>query len=160
MGREIRKVAAGWWPPMERVERRTGFGLIESVLTPIPQFDRSLREAQEAWDAEAAAFVPNDECSTYAEWDGERPDDPRYYRPDWTDEERTHVQLYETVSEGTPLTPAFATPAELVTYLCTIGPSWGGPWTRETAERFVEIGWAPSFVVSSAGITPGYEAAI
>ena len=49
-------------------------------------------------------------------------------------EELTWWQVYGTVSEGTPDTPAFATSAELIYYLFTYGdyPS------REAATAFVE----------------------
>jgi hypothetical protein len=140
MGREVRRVAAGW----------TSEG---------SHYDQSLRQAQEEWDAGAAAFTPQHGCSTYAEWAGKRPEDPAMYRPDWTDEERTHYQLYETVSEGSPLSPAFATPEELVDWLVNVGNQWDGRWPREQAERFVAAGWAPSLVFSRAtGVVKGYEA--
>jgi hypothetical protein len=31
----------------------------------------------------------------------------------------THLQMYETVSDGTPISPVFASPHELATYLAT-----------------------------------------
>lgn len=71
----------------------------------------------------------------------------------------TWFQVYETVSEGTPVTPPFATKDELVDYLSTRGDFWDqdrgdGPWKRERAEAFVRSGFAPSLVVtrSAAGV--------
>lgn len=64
-------------------------------------------------------------------------------------------QVWETVSEGSPITPAFATADELVDYLATYGTTWDqstkhgpakGPWRREAAESFVKAGWAPTFM--------------
>lgn len=95
----------------------------------------------------------------YAQWSGNAPD-VEYYRPDWKPEEMTWYQVYETVSEGTPVTPPFATKEELIEYLTTNGDFWdqrrrkeGGssmqcdPWPRDAAERFVnETQWAPSFI--------------
>lgn len=60
-------------------------------------------------------------------------------------------QVWETVSEGSAVTPAFATRAELVNYLVKYGDAWDqkrgdGGWTRENAESFVEAAWAPSMI--------------
>lgn len=45
---------------------------------------------------------------TWAEVDNPPPD-PKYYRHrKWTDEEATHFQWYENVSEGTPVSPILA----------------------------------------------------
>lgn len=57
-------------------------------------------------------------------------------------------QLYETVSEGTPLSPPFATPEELVNYLVSNGDFWHPKekWSRESAEAMLEEGWCPSMV--------------
>ena len=85
-------------------------------------------------------------CRYYAEWGG---DPPRVedYMPDWPEEERTAFALYETVSEGTPLTPAFSTKEELIQHLVKCGDSWGNRWTQKQAERFVlDTGGCPSAV--------------
>lgn len=65
-------------------------------------------------------------------------------------------QVWETVSEGSPITPVFPTAAALVDHLSTVGTTWDqrsyswspakGPWRREAAEAFVASGWAPSFI--------------
>lgn len=39
--------------------------------------------------------------------------EPSHYMPKWKPEEATHFQLYETTSEGTPLSPIFATHQDL-----------------------------------------------
>lgn len=67
-------------------------------------------------------------------------------------------QVWETVSEGSPVTPVFATADELIEHLCTIGTDWGRVWSREGAENFVKrSGWAPSFVATGGKVVPGYE---
>lgn len=58
-------------------------------------------------------------------------------------------QVWETVSEGSPITPVFATREGLVDYLVEGGDGWDrkrgdGGWTRENAESFVKAAWAPS----------------
>jgi hypothetical protein len=67
----------------------------------------------------------------------------------------TWFQVYETVSEGTPVTPPFATKEELVDYLVANGDFWDqhrgdGGWSRENAEAFVGAGFAMSLVVNTA----------
>lgn len=53
--------------------------------------------------------------------------------------------LYQTVSEGTPVTPVFATAEELIDYLATVGEDFSQkPMRREAAEALVRGGWAPS----------------
>lgn len=69
-------------------------------------------------------------------------------------------QLWETVSEGSPISPVFAEKTGLVDWLCSdayrIGIST--PMEREQAERFVDAGWAPSMVFSTAtGLIPGEQ---
>lgn len=61
-------------------------------------------------------------------------------------------QVWETVSEGSPVTPPFATAAELIDHLVAHGDAWdqkrGRPgWSRESATRLVEGGWAASMIV-------------
>lgn len=68
---------------------------------------------------------------------------PYYYEPP----EGEGWQIWETVSEGSPTSPVFATREELIEHLMTKGAGGVcGPSSREAAERFVETGWAPSFV--------------
>jgi len=74
-------------------------------------------------------------------------------------------QVWETVSEGSPITPAFATHRELIDYLVKGGDAWDrkrlmkylftgrnltgrkhGGWSREDAESFVDAEWAPSTI--------------
>jgi hypothetical protein len=88
----------------------------------------------------------------YWDWDG-GPPDPAYHRPRWKKGEATWYQMYETVSEGTPVTPPFATKEELAEHLSRHGTFWDStPWSPEAAARFVGSGWAPSFIVDNTGI--------
>lgn len=79
----------------------------------------------------------------------------------WYDEERYEPpagdgwQVWETVSEGSPVTPAFPTKEALIDYLVQNGDLWDqkraeGGWKREAAEKFVESAWSPSLVVFSS----------
>jgi hypothetical protein len=80
---------------------------------------------------------------------------PPPYHPQ--DKEATWFQAWETVTEGTPVTPPFATTDESVDYLATRGDFWDqergdGPWDRKSAEEFVKAGWAPTLIVTGKRI--------
>lgn len=52
-------------------------------------------------------------------------------------------QLWETVSEGSPITPVFATSSGLVDYMVN-GDAWEHKWTRKQAEAMVAEGFTLS----------------
>lgn len=84
----------------------------------------------------------------YSEYDTEPT--PETHMPDFdVPEDELGWVLYETVSEGTPVTPVFKTPAELIEHLCIIGQDWDQvPMRRTAAEALVRSGHsAGSFVV-------------
>jgi hypothetical protein len=73
-------------------------------------------------------------------------------------------QLWETVSEGSPISPAFATAEELARWMSSPAYTWGAVKTDadrptyETALRFVMAGWAPTLVGSpQTGVVSGVE---
>jgi hypothetical protein len=82
---------------------------------------------------------------------------------DWTPTEPPTgdgYQIWETVSEGSPISPVFATPEELARYMATT--RWGADkdTSSETWLRFINgPGWAPSMVMDANGIRTGSEAA-
>ena len=80
--------------------------------------------------------------------------------PDWPAEQCTHLMMYEDTSEGTPISPAFATPEELARWLTDNGASAFGSSTGsyEGWLRVAKGGWAPSMVATSEGITSGVDA--
>jgi hypothetical protein len=58
-------------------------------------------------------------------------------------------QVWETVSLGSPITPVFATPEELIEELATNGTAWRkDAYSKESATAFVksESGWVPSMM--------------
>ncbi len=113
---------------------------------------------------------PHYEWNDWTDYHGEKPDG-EFYRPAWKRGEATWFQVYETVSEGTPVTPPFETKEELIQYLMANGDYWDqrrrkdgvsgidcGPWTEEQARRFVDSEWAPSaMVVGGSGIVSGQQ---
>lgn len=125
-------------------------------------YQRDFSEAMEewycGWKKWQAAPDPEAEGCTYWEWAGSPPD-PEYYQNGIKAEDRTWYQVYETVSEGTPVSPPFATQEELAQYLAEHGDFWDqkriaegrqsglAGWGIEAARKFVGCGWAPSGVV-------------
>jgi hypothetical protein len=171
MGREIRRVPPHWEHPRDTEGRRAGdykplynrtweqevcewkegFAKWEAGLRPgfHPDTKETVWQPKAEWSyADIYADQPDLE---WWEYHSSPPTDRDDYRP-YSDADAVWFQVYETVSEGTPVTPAFATREELVEYLATRGDFWDqsrgdGPWKRETAERFVNVGWAPSMMV-------------
>lgn len=81
----------------------------------------------------------------------ERPD-PSDYMPEWNDDVTLGWCLYETVSEGTPTTPVFATADELVDHLATVGQDYDQvPMRRAAAEALVSAGSSLGSMVLAGG---------
>lgn len=160
MGREIRYVPADWQHPRYTAETASR---PQQVGQFIPMFDEDYETAAEKWLANVDLWRKGEhpdqktgdrsEYRYYWDWHGNAPDKESYRDRKWTPEEATHCIMYETVSEGTPVTPSFATKAELVEYLVANGTFWddGKGWPREAAQKFVEHEWAPSGIVNSSG---------
>ncbi len=163
MGREVRRVPPNWdHPKTEDSYRR---------MRPQPMYDRTFEQASEEWLADfdriRSGGADKFEAECYprgvVEWAVENiAPDPQYCVP-WKDDEATWFQVWETVSEGTPVSPPFETEAELIDYLAKNGDAWdqdrGNPaWGQERAERFVKAQWAPSFVIADGKIMDGTAA--
>jgi hypothetical protein len=68
-------------------------------------------------------------------------------------------QIWETVSEGSPVSPVFATPGELARWMAANGKGVDDSSTVAQWMAFIEgPGWAPSFVAGPHGIRTGVEA--
>jgi hypothetical protein len=95
----------------------------------------------------------------FSEWSGERPaqDD---YMPEWAEDEATHYQMYETCTEGTPISPVFDTPEKLARWLADNEASAFGDMTAsyESWLRVCRGGYAPSAVAApGVGLVSGVE---
>jgi hypothetical protein len=170
MGREIRRVPPDWEHPRQECKHSPWSGGCSEAkkhggrcLQPL--HDESYRSAAQRWKDEFAAWERG-ERPDYFEADGypadlqyweynQDPPDRKYYRPDWPEGSATHYQAYETVSEGTPVTPHFATQDELIDHLVAYGDDWDhhrGGWDRAAAEQFVRQAWAPSMIIANGVI--------
>lgn len=180
MGREIRRVPANWKHPKND----------DGSFRPL--YDQDYEAACAEWWADAVEWRMGDtgdlddfdremraKYNWYWDYNGGPPlADDGDHRPAWTEEDATNLQMYETVSEGTPVSPVFATLVEMENWLAEDG-YWdafdgrpNGPQyasttrptsrqnpgyhlervSRDAARAFCETGWAPSMlVVQSAG---------
>lgn len=187
MGREIRRVPANWEHPQKYFPN---YILGVQEIGYIPMYDNDADTAFSEWLKEydkwiaaghdeaidkygSGEYPKNQPYISFCKWNGPPPD-PERYRPKWEDGHATWYQVYETVSEGTPVTPPFETKEDLIDYLVSNGDFWDqkrrkegrsslpcGPWTRKQAEQFVYgMGWAPSIVVNNGAISDGIRADI
>jgi DNA-directed RNA polymerase subunit L len=87
-----------------------------------------------------------------AEKESEKPN-PTHYMPVFdVPESELGWCLYQTVSEGAPVTPVFATADELIEHLSTIGQDWGQePMRRSAAESLVRSGSSLGSFVGTGG---------
>lgn len=154
MGREIRRVPPHWEHPVWTAEEIKEAGVSAQLIgQPRACHDKTYDAAAAEWLADLAAWpsVPESERGgcRYA-WDYYGPPPKaEWYRPAFT-AEPTWWQVYETVSEGTPCTPAFATREELIEHLVHVGSGkYDGKWSRAQAEKFVseDGGWLPSAIM-------------
>lgn len=70
-------------------------------------------------------------------------------------------QIWETVSEGSPISPVLATPEALAQHMA--GRKWGADQgsSYESWLAFINgPGWAPSMVMDSSGLHSGPDAAL
>ena len=141
MGREVRKIAPNWEHP--KSDDGNYLPLYEGYREDAADFmelanDKGLQEA-----------VDYMSCP-----------DKDDYMPDWEEGEKTQLVMYETTTEGTPISPSFNTPEELAQWLAANGASSFGSSTA-TYEQWLTVckgGFAPSAVLSSSGLKSGVEA--
>ena len=164
MSREVRRVPADWQHPKGADGRY------------IPLFDGSFSKSAADWDEEAAQWAKgfkrdypegweakdSDDTETFEEWDGERPVESTYM-PEWPEEERTHLQMYESTTEGTPVSPVMETPEELAHWLADNAASACGGMTATYGQWLatIQVGFAPTMMFSpKTGLISGVEASL
>jgi hypothetical protein len=171
MGREIRRVPPNWEHPRYTEDdcrgHRQNVGHYKSLHDE--DFETAARKWVEEFELWQRGEHDAQPCSyaTYF-WEYDTPPDRESYRPAFT-AEPTWYQVYETVSEGSPTTPPFATQDELIDYLVNVGEMAGTQYNRkfgrEAATKFVKgSGYVPSMIVMRGpeGVTikEGIDAAI
>jgi hypothetical protein len=156
MGREIRRVPPNWEHPKEtKGQYERGQFVIKEVY--IPLYDISFNESAKEWLDELALWLEGKHDSQL-EPDSTANNYPRtirgytdyyekfpnadHYRPEWDEADCTAYQIYETVSEGTPVSPVFQTEQEIIDWLVDRGHS------LNSATQFVKHKWAPSMLMA------------
>lgn len=149
MGREIRKVPMGWEHPKNS---RGEF---------IPLHDEEFETAARRWMDACIAWdqgthkdlvdgrTTKEEVPYFWLWDAEPPRSERY-RLKWN-EEPSCFQIYENVSEGTPVSPVFETEAEMREWLIAQG------YSAEATDAFIRDKYAPTMMIGPDGIKKDIE---
>lgn len=137
MGREIRRVPPNWEHPKVNAEY-------------FPLHDQCYEAVAQDWDYQAGLWERYEhpdqskydaamDCATWEEWHGERPD-PTYYRHRcWGEDEATSYQIYENVTEGTPLSPVLPDIEAVRAWLFAAG------YSRAATEQLINSFYLPTF---------------
>ena len=143
MGREVRRVPKNWEHPKG------------SDGNYVPLFEHGgYEDALIDWENE------KEYCKIHGGNPGLEPD-REDYMPNWAEEEKTHFQMYETCSEGTPISPVCETPEELARWLASNKASAfaGMRASYESWLRVCKGAYAPSAVIiSGVGMISGVDA--
>ena len=166
MGREVRRVPKDWEHP-----KRNG------RYIPLNYYGKPFSQVVKEWDEESAKWdqgfkddyhggwkkFDKSECDmTFAEWHGERMK-KEDYMPEFPEKKMTHYQMYETCSEGTPISPVMETPEELARWLADNNASAFGAQSATYDEwlNTIKEGSCPSFYITKDyGIISGVSATL
>jgi hypothetical protein len=170
MSREVRRVPADWVHP----KLNDGYGEYYHDGTPRlrglnTDFSKRLadwKNEKDHWEAGNYPSYISEESRqdamagrlSFEEYYGDAPK-RQDYMPEWTPEEATHFQMYETCSEGTPISPVMETPEALALWLAANGASSFGSSTATYDQWLATIkaGWAPSAIISNGVFRSGVE---
>lgn len=171
MGREVRMVPANWEHPKYPNDyyrdhlrgRYVGlhkYNFKESFGEWMEGFEKWSQGLHESYgDGPKWTPIPDEyKGMRYSEYAGSCPS-PDDYMPDWPESERTHYMMYEDTSEGTPISPAFATPEDLAQWLVDNEASAFGSSTG-SYEHWLCLakgGWKPDMVMDSKGLKTSPE---
>lgn len=161
MGREIRRVRDNWEHPREGEQYRPLLedyhGMLEYIDKALHTFMDRVRMLNKKGQVKVydEIFTNIQDLYDYEVSDGEfdipNPDD---YMPngDW-------YQLFENVSEGTPLSPPFKTKGELIEWLSNNKDYWNNKWNKKNAEYIVNSGSVPSMIMTAGKLYRSNEIA-
>ncbi len=130
MGREVRKVPANWKHPKNN--RGQYIPLYDNFRGALNSFKKDVKKMglEKAIDYHGSGPIKKD------------------YMPDWPKKKCTHLMMYETCTEGAPISPAFKTPEELARWLVENNASAFGSMTApyEAWLRICISGYALSVI--------------
>lgn len=136
MSREVRRVPKDWKHPKRQNPYRPGEwdyvplyedykGCLQQWTINKEHWEKGLQSDHNGgWEPIAKCWKKTD----FREYWGLKPK-KKDYMPEWKEEEKTHIQMYETCSEGTPISPVMKTPEELARWLADNGASAFGSMT-------------------------------
>ena len=155
MGREVRMVPKDW----EHPKRESGDFIALHDSDFIACTDDWNKECAR-WNAgEYPDYVSEDSKKmSYEEWAGGKPEEEDYM-PTFPEGTATHCMMYETTTEGTPISPAFESPEQLARWLYENEASSFGSRTAsyESWLRVAKGGFACSMVIDGGQIKSGVE---
>lgn len=155
MSREVRMVPKGW-------EHPSGIdGRFVALYSGSYESDRAEWEKEKLkWDSGDYPDWAADEDNnlSYEEWECSAPD-KEDYMPEFPAGDATQFMMYETTTEGTPISPSFDTPEELAKWLVdnkasAFGKSEG---SYDGWLRVANGGYAPSAVMSMGRLVSGVD---
>jgi len=157
MGREVRRVPQNWEHPKDA----------DGSYKPLfkEAYAKACQDWKEGfllWENKQDPYADKEDYAKYEYWDyAGMPPEEKYYSPDWKQEERTHYQMYETTSEGTPISPVKETPEQLAKWLTDHGASSFADRTATYDQWLSMIGKGLTFsavLISGKGLISGVEA--
>ncbi len=119
MGRNVRKVPGNWQHPKDAKGLYIPlFGGPYSVVAA--QWDKDEQDWNNGFcddgTGKLVELSDDQKGHPYSWYDDERPK-AKDFMPEWPEEQRTHFMMYETTTEGTPISPTFETKEELAHWL-------------------------------------------
>lgn len=156
MGREIRLVASSWEHP-----KRNDTDSYQPQMSGA-YFKSAMEDYETALSEWNEHPEPGETFETWTRYSESGPEE-KWYMPDWSEDEKTHMQMYENTSEGTPISPVFRRdqPDEMATWLFENGASTMGHMTttKESWLKMIENGgYAVSMVISNGVMNSGVDA--
>jgi len=162
MGREVRRVPKRWKHPKKEGKY---VPLFEGFAERLKNWKIGNKKWNEGFvDDFNGEWKPRETSDmTFEEWDGQKPK-KEDYMPDFPPEQKTHYQMYETCTEGTPISPVMETPKELARWLTDNGASAFGEQTATYKEwlNTINSGGSTGFYITKkceiiSGVAAAYQ---
>lgn len=151
MGREVRRVPPDWEHP-----DRPLYDTWRKRREELAQWERGFMPDYRGGWTKRTGLYANMRAKAYF-----GSTNPRDFMPDWPIEKCTHYQMYETTTEGTPISPIMASPEELARWLANNKASaFGGMtasyegWLATIKSTVGSVG----MIIGPEGTTSGVEA--
>ena len=170
MGREVRRVPPDWVHPTDEAgDFRPLHGGVFSKRLAAWEEEAKQWEVGLIRDYLTKEWKPkpaDTQSGTFDEWDGPKPLQEDYM-PEWPEGTILGLQMYETCTEGTPISPVMETPEFLARWLADHGASSFGSMTASYEDWLATIkaGSAPSMafspktgLISGVALTGGAKA--